>query len=152
MQGRLLPGWNPKQVWPNWVSSVSLLSYKGQNLLAALTEKGGIQFSYLDGKNYSDLKLDSGYNWVAARFMQTDTASFSIICKDSIQAYMVTVSSQKPIKIEAKTLQTFDEQTKEPVPPIATNGFYLMGNLFLEADNWLIFADPSNKLNLYRLK
>jgi hypothetical protein len=31
-------------------------------------------------------------------------------------------------------------------------GNYSYGNLFKEADNWLIFADETNKLNLYHLK
>jgi hypothetical protein len=62
--------------------------------------------------------------------------------------YAYVVSSSKPIKFE-KLESPIIKEHKMTIKPI---GNYSYGNLFKEADNWLIFADETNKLNLYHLK
>lgn len=147
-QGRLISGWNPKDVWPNLKASMSLIKYRGEQLLAALNEKGQMSYFKLNGSSYTEIVGDTTSTWFEATITQQDTGSFKIVARDSVGLYAYVVSSTKPIKFEKL-------ERLEPVEPqisVKPNGVYSYGNLFKEADNWLIFADETNKLNLYHLK
>ena len=147
-QGRLISGWNPRDVWPNLKGSMSLIKFKGEQLLAALNEKGQISYFRLNGTAYTEIAGDSNTTWFEANIMQQDTGSFKIVARDSMGLYAYVVSSSKPIKFE-KLESPIIKEHKMTIKPI---GNYSYGNLFKEADNWLIFADETNKLNLYHLK
>jgi hypothetical protein len=147
-QGRLISGWNPRDVWPNLKGSMSLIKFKGEQLLAALNEKGQISYFRLNGTAYTEITGDSNTTWFEANIMQQDTGSFKIVARDSMGLYAYVVSSSKPIKFE-KLESPIIKEHKMTIKPI---GNYSYGNLFKEADNWLIFADETNKLNLYHLK
>lgn len=147
-QGRLLPGWNPKEVYPNLVQTLSYLTFNGQGLLAALNEKGFISYYTLQGKSFSGIPKDSGLIFLQASITLKDTGTIEILAQDSLLSYQIEISSTKPVK-----------QTTNPIKPIKTEtypipvyGPVLKGNIFNEADDWLIFADETNKLKLYHLR
>ncbi len=149
-QGRLMAGWNPKDVWPNLVQTVSYLHYKGQALLAALNEQGFVSYYTLAGKTFTDIPKDSGLFFISANLIQKDTGTFIIEAKDSLQNYEIEISSSK-----GKKLQIVTKPSKQPATetyPLPVFGPALKGNLFNEADEWLIFADEQQRLKLYHLR
>jgi hypothetical protein len=149
-QGRLLPVWNPKEVWPNLVQTVNYLTYNGQTLLAALNEQGFVSYYTLAGRAFTEIPKDSGLFFVSATFQQKDTGTFIISAKDSLQSYEIEISSSK-----GKKLQIVAKPSNQPTPetyPVPVFGPALKGNLFNEADEWLIFADEQQRLKLYHLR
>ncbi|OYU96140.1 MAG: hypothetical protein CFE21_06935 [Bacteroidetes bacterium B1(2017)] len=222
-QGRLLPYWNPKEVWPNLKTPIQHFMFGSQQVYWSLNEKGKINFLSNQAKSIEKIKLDSNYQFLDAKIDTKDTGVFTLTALDSNQLITITYSSTKPITVKTlpaagfhhfvqvslsssrkgfllignEKVQIIDEQgaticerkslsgsTLQPQwcaigngqkliywdqinrkiavenakgeaykPfPINTSGPFVIGNLFNEADNWLIFADENNKLNLYRLK
>ncbi len=149
-QGRLLPGWNPKEVFPNLVQTLTYLTFNGQGLLAALNEQGYISYFTLQAKSFHGIAKDSGIIYRNASLVQKDTGTIEILAQDSLQTYQIEISSTKPIKQSIYPIKPI--KTEEKVYPIPVFGPVLKGNIFNEADEWMIFADETNKLKLYHLR
>ncbi len=149
-QGRLLPGWNPKEVWPNLVQTISYLSFNGQQLLAALNDQGYVSYFTLQAKNYTGIARDSSIRFTQVSITQKDTGTIAINGQDSLQTYQIEISSSKPKQINISPLKP----SKEEIPnyPIPVFGPVLKGNIFNEADEWMIFADQAHMLKLYHLR
>jgi hypothetical protein len=222
-QGRLLPSWNPKEVWPNVASSVSMIKPSGKNVYWALNEKGKIIAFNAQAKQLDLFKLDSSISFLDIKMNQIDTGKIEIIGIDSNYLYQISWYSYKPLEMKktasvgytsvrrvsngsgnnllllagATKLQLVDEKGGQVLSksfaetellkpnwlfignshklvyrsglrgtlnvenasknaykpfPISISSEYTIGNLFNEADNWLLFSDGSNQLNLYRVK
>jgi hypothetical protein len=222
-QGRLLPGWSPKDVWPNWNSEINSFPFKGRQLFWGKNEKGKLQFLESGAKDYLEIKLDSNFYCLDAKIEPIDTNEILLTTLDSINLVSTKYNSNqtsKSIRYQASGYTNFsmvnngapnpiyflkgphkiglmNEQGKlileknledstykfatwtnignsfqlaylntiedkliieningKPYKPfpMEIKGSFAIGNLFKEADTWLIFTDAENKLNLYRIK
>lgn len=222
-QGRPLPFWNPREVWPNIKSSVGNFYFKGGQIYWYLDETGSLQFMNREAKKITEIVVDSQYKFNQVQISATDTDAFIIRGLDSNQLVIIKyASNKKPIvnkqvavgfnsfslvknaqynfdylleneqqivlqneKGEVLFKKTWAEPTITQAQyvllgesykvvyidktnntlhanhlngkdyesfPIQTTGKYAIGNLFNEADYWLIFSDNQHKLNLYKIK
>jgi len=222
-QGRLLPGWSPKEVWPNWNSEIGSFSYRGKQIYWGKNEKGKLQFLETGAKENLEIKLDSNFYCLDAKIKSIDTNETLIAKLDSfyleITKYRGNQTSkvtsypvmgytkfsmvnngatdqiyllQGPHKLgllnqqgkfilekniedssykfatwtyignsfQLAYLNTIEDKLiieningKPYKPfPIDIKGPFAVGNVFKEADTWLLFTDAENKLNLYRIK
>ncbi len=221
-QGRLLPSWNPKEVFPNFKSSVGTFNYNGAQVYWALNEKGKINFLNTQAKVFDKIKIDSTLSFIDVKITSIDTGAFLVTAIDSNQLYQIYYSSSKPIQTKtfaapyfnhvqsisnginknatllysnshveirdengkqllnrniqlavdtkpqwllvgntyelvytdpSNNLKIENEKSEAYKPfPMQVYGPYAFGNLFNEADNWLLFSDGTYKLNLYRIK
>lgn len=221
-QGRLIPNWNPKDIWPNVKSTIGGFYYAGQQVYYGLNDRGKIQFFNSQAKSFDQIKIDSIFTFLDINIESIDTGQIEITALDSNQIVKINYQSTKPAKInrlpakgfnsfkihkneanqtnfllfgnnllsiidqsgnlllEKNTTYSSNAQTKwaflgngykliyqdslsknlnvenskgetyKPFPMKIVSPFAI-GNLFNEADNWLIFAE-GNQLNLYRIK
>jgi len=149
-QGRLLPGWNPKEVYPNLVQTLTYLRFHGQGLLAALNEQGYISYYTMQSKSFNGIPKDSSITFIRAVIAQKDTGTINILAEDSIQSYQLEISSTRPLKQIINPTKPI--KAAETIYPIPVFGPVLKGNIFNEADEWMIFADEANKLKMYHLR
>src|ERR1043166_2476181 len=73
IQGRLMPNWNPRKVWPNLSSSMSSLQTGSHALLYALNEKGRLDFFTYDAKAYP-LSFDSNMVFKQVQHLTKDSS------------------------------------------------------------------------------
>lgn len=216
-QGRMLAGWNPKDVWPNLKSGPGMIRLMGTDYLYALNEKGVVNyFTISGGKQAQPLPSDSGTSFIQAVITQPDTGSCVLTALDSNQLWRIVYKGGKEVsrnswqangynsfKLSASgeivlvgttRLHVLNEQGEEilyrsasaiqpnlqqvgdgqrlvwfdpihgelkvektngethPPFPMKASGPYQIGNLFDDGNTWLVFADASGQLNLYRVK
>jgi hypothetical protein len=222
-QGRLLPYWSPKEVWPNAKSKVGFFQFAGKTVYWYLNEKGSVQFLNQQAQKLNLLNLDSQFQFNDVLIESIDTGQFQLIGLDSNQLVQVNFFSTKaPIiklqnaigfnhlqkvnvgsnqnnylltgsnQVSISTLQNspsfakrFEEGTftntnwlfmggafqlvyQNPKTnklhienskatsykpfPMDVSGPFALGNLFNEADNWLIYGDTLKQIHLYRIK
>jgi hypothetical protein len=222
-QGRPLPYWNPKEVWPSIKSPIGNFYFKGNQVYWYLNEAGKLQFMNREAKPNIDIILDSTYKFNQVNITAIDTNEFIIRGLDSNELVKIKYTSgKKPVitKLAAAGFNSFSlvkndqykydylfqndlqivlqnevgevllkkaltepilehvqytslgegkkliyvnktnntlhvEQTNGnvyPPFPMQINGRYAIGDLFNDADYWLIFSDNQNKLNLYKVK
>lgn len=222
-QGRLLPYWSPKEVWPNAKSKVGVFQFAGKTVYWYLNEKGSVQFLNQQAQKLNLINLDSQFQFNDVLIESVDTGQFQLIGLDSNQLVQVNYFSTKaPIiklqnaigfnhlqkvnigsnqnnylltgsnQVSITTLQSppsytkrFEEGTftntnwlymggafqlvyQNPKTnklhvenskavsykpfPMEVAGPFALGNLFNEADNWLIFGDTLKQIHLYRVK
>jgi hypothetical protein len=221
-QGRLIPNWNPKDIWPNFKSPIGSFSFAGEQVYYGLNEKGRIQFLNAQAKPFTQIKIDTAFEFLEVKIESIDTGQILITALDSNQIVRINYFSTRPAKIARipakgfntlkvsknesnqvsfllfgnNKLSVIDQnanlilqknvainanslinwsfigngyklvyqdsttnslnienskgETYKPFP-MKMNSPYVIGNLFNESDNWLIFAQ-NNQLNLYRIK
>ncbi len=221
-QGRLIPSWNPKDIWPNLKSTIGIFKFGGQQVYYGLNERGKIQFLNSAAKPFDQIKIDSNFTFLDVKIESIDTGQINITALDTNQIIRINYYTTKTAIINiipAKQFRSFnisknevsqtsyllfgnnnialiDQNANSLLEKKATynpgaqiqwafigNGYKLIyqdslaktlnienskgeaykpfpmkvespfaiGNLFNEADNWLVFAN-GNQLNLYRIK
>ncbi|MDZ4666396.1 MAG: hypothetical protein SGJ00_00790 [bacterium] len=222
-QGRLLPYWSPKEVWPNVSSSLGAFQHAGELVYWYLNEKGSIQFLNRQAQKLNFLNLDTLYQFIKVQIEAIDTGQFQLIGLDSNQLVQLNFFSTRSAVIKSQNAigynqfekvntgsklssyllqgrnqvaleqmsstavfqQTFENGTminpkwffiggafqlvyQNPISlklhientkgvpykpfPMDVSGPFLIGNIFNEADQWLIYGDNKKGLHLYRIK
>lgn len=94
-QGRPLPYWNPKEVWPNIKSAIGNFYFKGNQVYWFLNEVGKLQFMNREAKSNMDIILDSQYKFNQVNITAIDTDEFIIRGLDSNELVKIKYSSDK---------------------------------------------------------
>lgn len=221
-QGRLIASWNPKEVWPNFVSPIQSFSWMNQKVYWAINDKGKLVCLNQQAKNMDQIKLDSSISFLDLTIIQKDTGCIKILGLDSNYLYQINYYSSRVPEIKKFTslnyqkaewvkngsgkdlillsgqnkfvlvdengqvllskssntaisnykwtfignanqicyfdslagsliIENLKHEPYKPFPMKMTSS-YRIGNLFNEADTWLIFGDQNKHLNLYRVK
>jgi hypothetical protein len=147
LQGRLLPSWNPKAVWPNIVSPMNSFQFGTEHLIYGLNEKGKLDFFTLGGKPYQRIRFDSSLFVCEATHRAADTGHVRFYLLDtSYNLHITDVFTTAPSKTVKYPLNAFRHFSLTANTSIGNETFVLKNETeyaVMDASGKLI----ANKLN-----
>lgn len=107
LQAKLLPGWNPANIWPNPVMPLSSFRYGSSHILYSLNEKGKLLTLAADGKKLNELVVDSSFNFSHAWHESISDTSVRLFLADSTGMLFskdIGLHSQQPLAPTGKMI------------------------------------------------
>jgi len=77
-KGQLISGFNPKNIWPNAISSVNNFTFGLNNYFYVLNQKGLFNVFTPDGKDNQSVIKDTTVKFISAIITSTDTGNYQI--------------------------------------------------------------------------
>lgn len=89
IQSKLLPGWNPKNAWPNPVQNIQNFTFRNELVSYLVDEKGKLNFYQLNGKTYNVFGFDSLNNYKFMAHEAIDSTHIQFYYIDSTNLFKV---------------------------------------------------------------
>lgn len=89
IQSKLLPGWNPKNAWPNPVQNIQNFTFRNELISYVVDEKGKLNFYQLNGKTYNVFGFDSLNTYKYMAHEAIDSTHIKFYYMDSTNLFKV---------------------------------------------------------------